>query len=179
MDNQLPIRKSPRLKDYDYSQNGAYFITICTYRREHSFGEIIDDEMYLSEMGKIAHSCWKQVPDHFPQVEIDAFIVMPNHVHGIILIGDQPASETNVGTRYASSAPRPNGAKSGSLGAIIGSYKSAVTKQIRDFQKTSDTIIWQERYHDHIIRNIESLDKIRAYTVNNPALWDKDTFFST
>jgi putative transposase len=149
MNDQLPRRKSPRLKDYDYSQNGAYFITICTYRREHSFGEIIDAKMQLTQMGKIAGACWERIPDHFPHTEIDAFVVMPNHIHGVILIGDQPINETNVGTRYASSVPRPNGVKSGSLGAIIGSYKSAVTKQVRDFFKTNDRIIWQERYHDH------------------------------
>jgi REP element-mobilizing transposase RayT len=179
MDNQLPKRKSPRLKDYDYSQNGAYFITICSYQRTHLFGDVVNYEMKLSTMGEIAQSCWERIPDHFPQVEIDAFIVMPNHVHSIILIGDQPANETNVGTRYASSAAHPNGVKSGSLGAIVGSYKSAVTKQIRDFLKTDDRIVWQERYHDHIIRSSEALDKIRTYTLNNPALWDKDTFFST
>lgn len=188
-----PVRKSPRLQGYDYRQEGAYFVTICTHQRGWLFGEVVEGVMNLNSSGHIAEQCWQAIPDHFPQVEIDAFVVMPNHVHGIIVIAGQPTrrdgrtrreerTRHDGRTRHASSlqsTERPRGAQAGSLGAIAASYKSAVTRQIRELLGSDDLPVWQERYHDHIIRNEQSLNQIRQYVIHNPELWQQDTFFTS
>lgn len=173
-------RKSPRLPDYDYSQAGVYFVTICTAQREHLFGEIRDSEVIHSPMGKIAVQCWQDIPQHFPTIEIDLFVVMPNHVHGLVVINEN--SVPSVGTRYISSSSpklRANGVKPQSLGAIVGSYKAAVTRQIRHILTETSSHIWQGRYHDHIIRNEQGLNQLREYILNNPARWSEDVFYSS
>lgn len=158
MNNHFRQRKSPRLHGYDYAQNGAYFVTICTHNREHIFGQITNGDMELSGLGQIALTCWKAIPSHFLSVELDVSIVMPNHVHGIIVLPG-------------------GGAK---LGTIIGNYKAAVTRASVGTQYIASlpTKIWQARYHDHIIRNDASLQRIQSYIVNNPARWQEDTFFT-
>jgi putative transposase len=104
---------------------------------------------------------------------------MPNHVHGIIIITDNASVVPTVGTRLASSVPtiRPKGATSGSLGAIVGSYKSGVTRHIRKFLQHPDLIVWQGRYHDHIIRDEADLNRIREYVLYNPSRWQEDVFY--
>ncbi len=166
-------RKSIRLKDYDYSQPGAYFITINVTNRKCLFGSIKNDEMIINKYGRIAQECWYNIPEHFIHVQLDAFIVMPNHIHGIILI-------TGVEATHASPLHKIipiNGPKSNSLGAIVGSYKSAVTKRINEVRKTSGTGIWQRNYYEHIIRNETELNKIRDYILTNPLNWKKDDYF--
>jgi putative transposase len=170
----VPNRKSPRLPGYDYTQTGVYFVTLCTFHREYIFGRITNSEMALNELGQIAYNCWQAIPSHFPQVSLDLFVVMPNHIHGLIAI-DTPVA----GTRHASSLlpssnaslSRPKGVASGSLGAVVGSYKSAVTRAI------SIPHIWQGRYHDHIVRSEPSLNAIREYILYNPARWERDYYF--
>ena len=184
-------RKSPRLQGYDYSQEGAYFVTICTHRRAHLFGEIVDGEMRLSAMGSMAESCWVEIPAHFPHVELDAYVIMPNHVHGILAIMDAPTSPQSPDPVRRDEAclvldkpenltlsPRPKGVKPGSLGAVVGSYKSAVTRRIHRQMDDPVVKIWQGRYHDHIIRDEISLNKLREYILYNPAGWEDDTFYS-
>jgi putative transposase len=182
-------RKSPRLPGYDYSREGAYFVTICTHQQIPHFGKIVDGQMEFSEMGKVAVSCWAEIPAHFPQVELDVYVIMPNHVHGIVLIVDKSANlrVTNAGTRHASSVQqqnqsqnqkRPKGVKSGSLGAIVGSYKSAVTRLIRHSIDQDRQAIWQERYHDRIIHDERSMNEIRNYVLYNPAKWENDRFYA-
>jgi len=177
-----PQRKSPRLRDYDYGQSGAYFVTICTYQREHLFGEIVDQQMRLSAMGSIAYDLWHTIPDHHPQVELDAFVVMPNHIHGIIVVGTPRAAsgDENDG-RWADRARQTDRARpvpTESLGTIIGAYKSAVTRTINEVMGLTAPIVWQKRYHDHIIRNEQDLNRIRAYIADNPARWMDDTLFT-
>lgn len=163
----LPQRKSPRLQGYDYSQSGAYFVTICSHQRQHIFGHIKDSVMILSEAGKIAEARWLALPQHHADMELDAFVLMPNHVHGIVIIhGEAPAP------------PMTNHLRPKSLGTIIGSYKSSVTRHIRDtLSEFENEIIWQERYHDHIIRNENELNIIRQYVYSNPARWQNDQFY--
>lgn len=153
----LPQRKSPRLKGYDYSLVGGYFVTICAYGKEHHFGTIRDGEMRLSDVGQIAHDHWLRTPEFFPTVKLSDYVVMPNHVHGILFL-----SESHD--------------KSPTLGNIIGNYKAGVTRIARrelDFTST----IWQASYHDHIIRNEPDMNRIREYVQYNPARWDADTFY--
>lgn len=156
---QYPQRKSPRLQGYDYSQSGAYFVTICTHKRQHLFGYIANDIMHHSAAGEIALACWQSIPQHYPDVELDIFVVMPNHVHGIVLL---LASDANFQTL---------------LGRVINAYKGAVTSRIRK-QQNDALIVWQARYHDHIIRDEASLNRIREYVQYNSELWTQDTFFS-
>src|SRR5215203_7297939 len=128
-DPQKHHRRSIRLKDYDYSQAGGYYVTIVVQGRECLFGEIVKREMFLNDFGKIADECWRSIPDHFPFVELGAYVVMPNHVHGIIVITDngrgaallRPYNHPDINDN-----PHKINVKPGSLGAIVRSYKSAV-----------------------------------------------------
>jgi REP element-mobilizing transposase RayT len=156
----LPQRKSPRLQGYDYSQSGAYFITICTHQRQNLFGEVIDGVMHCSQAGDIAMACWHIIPNHYPAVELDAFVVMPNHIHGILVLDGDGKQFKTV------------------LGRVINGYKGAVTARIRE-QIDSNLVAWQGRYHDHIIRDERGLNLIRAYVENNPAKWSNDSLFGT
>ncbi len=179
-------RRSIRLKGYDYTQPGAYFVTICTHNREPLFGRVVDGEMVLNAFGEIVWACWGEIPDHFPHVELDAFVVMPNHVHGIIWIVDHPGAThaqnvgathaQNVGATHALPLQGPRGPVSGSLGAIVGSFKSAVTRRINELRGTPGARVWQRNYYEHIIRNERALNAIRRYIVENPLRWHLDRY---
>jgi putative transposase len=160
----LPQRKSPRLQGYDYSLSGLYFITICVYQRQHLFGSISNGSIELTTAGQIAAEGWLEIPKHYPDVVVENFVIMPNHMHGILCLrGDNAGFKTY-------------------LGRVINSYKGAVTARIRKQQADSPldvpTKIWQGRYHDHIIRSETVLQRIEAYIENNPALWSEDVFFT-
>lgn len=158
-------RRSPRLAGYDYSQAGAYFVTFCTHERQHLFGEVIDGMIQLTPAGAIAWRCWDEIPVHFPTVEIDHVVVMPNHVHGIIVIQSTPPAPD-------SKTPAPP-----SLNTVIGLYKSTVTKFIRREDDPSIAQVWQRSYHDHVIRTEEELARIRDYINTNPQRWHEDTYY--
>ncbi|MBF8296081.1 MAG: transposase [Bacteroidetes bacterium] len=159
-------RKRLRLKEYDYSQPGAYFVTICTKDREERFGEIVDGEMRANNSAAVVWSCWNDLPNHYPNVELDAFVIMPNHVHGIIMVLD----EQIVGATPASPLQR----KRHRLGDIVGSFKSAVTKRANEIRGTAGSPLWQRGYYDHIIRDDRSLTRIREYIAHNPQRWASD-----
>ncbi len=165
-------RRSVRLRGYDYSQ--AYFVTIVTFRRECLFGEIENGEMVLNNLGRIADECWCTIPEHFPFVELGAHIVMPNHVHEIISIIKNDTNDEPVGAQHAAPLPTPlpPHIKSGSLGAIVRSFKSAATR--RAGQELNSANIWQRNYYEHIIRNETEMDTIWRYIESNPAMWQED-----
>jgi putative transposase len=190
-------RKSIRLKGYDYSQAGSYFITICVKDRECLFGEIMNGKMILNESGKIAGECWLEIPEHFPNVVLHEHIIMPNHIHGIIELKRVDAIQdqfpNNVGTRHVVSLPdnsdipvRTSHVMSqqnqfskpvpGSISVIIQQYKSSVTRLIN--KDKISYFLWQSRFYEHIIRNEQSYDKISEYIINNPYNWNKDDFFN-
>jgi len=176
-DPQKHHRRSIRLKGYDYTQPGAYYVTLCTEARQCLFGDVVKGEMRLNSLGHIAFTCWQAIPEHFPHVELDAFVVMPNHLHGILVISD-----TLVGATHASPLHHPNvlslrkpcGPTPKSVGAIVGSYKSAVSKGINAICNTEGNSIWQRNYYEHISRDEESLHNIRQYIVENPWRWAND-----
>jgi len=166
-------RRSIRLKGYDYSQAGAYFLTICTHGRECLFGEIVDGEMRLNDAGLFVKQCWFDIPRHFPHAELDAFVVMPNHVHGIIVITDSvgakdfsplfsplPATHTPL-----ISPPR-------TIGSIVRGFKIGATKWFRT--NTDISIVWQRNYYEHVIRDEADLHRIRQYITDNPMCWAED-----
>jgi putative transposase len=168
-------RQSVRLPGYDYAQTGAYFITIVTQNRICLLGNIIDDQLILSDAGHIVQSVWKELPEHFAATATDTFVVMPNHVHGIIHIGNETKP---VGAQHAAPSggiglSRSN-VRAGSLGAIVRSLKSAVTKRYNEKHAPSGFGLWQRNYYEHVIRDENSLIRIREYIATNPARWSID-----
>ena len=185
-DPQKRHRRSIRLPGYNYSQTGAYFITMVTHGGVCSFGEIVDGEMRLSHYGLVADECWRLIPDHFPNVELGAFVVMPNHVHGIIILHDREGRGTldnhETGTPLGRGTPwrAPTAITekfgkpiSGSLATIVRQYKSSVTRIIgQRFGGISK--IWQRNYYEHIIRTENEHARIHLYIESNPANWMND-----
>ena len=174
---------SARLATWDYSNPGLYFITICTQSRINFFGEIVNDEMYLNEIGKIADKFWGEIPDHFQNVELGEFVVMPNHVHGIIIINESPAIvETGHAlslpkqiTNNKSPHPRFRNQGKNTISSMVGSFKSAVTK----FAHSIDPGFgWQSRFYDHIIRSPDDYIRITNYIAHNPENWKEDKFYN-
>ncbi len=187
---------SARAQWWDYSSNAAYFITICTHNRLHFFGKIISNNMQLSQMGNFAQSCWFQIPNHFPFVQLGAFVVMPNHIHGIIIINKSNDGTPNLSSQnllppmvetlnFASLPPPPQqqqqqqqtnkfGPQSQNLASIVRGYKIGVTKHSKN---TNPDFKWQARYHDHIIRNDAEYQRINDYIETNPLKWENDKFF--
>lgn len=161
-------RRSIRLKGYDYARAGAYFVTICTKGREHLFGRIEKGTVFPSEQGRIAERCWRHLSDHFWEVELDEFVLMPNHVHGIIIINH--ANEFNVGAKHlpdkgkatgvanASPLQTPHGTQSGSLGAIIQNFKSVSTRKINRMHHTPGVSQWQRNYYEPSLHKGQSPD---------------------
>jgi REP element-mobilizing transposase RayT len=166
--SNLHHRKSIRLKEYDYSEPGEYFVTMCTHNHECICGEIVNGEMRLNNAGKIVEECWKGISQHFNQVKLDEYIIMPNHIHGIIAI-----CECNENSRGEVTSPLHKH----TLGEIIAYFKYQSTKMINQIQGKPGRRIWQRNYYDRIIRNEKELNAIRDYIYNNTLTraFDKDT----
>ena len=222
-------RRSIRLQGYDYTQAGAYFVTICTQDRECLFGEVVAGEMVLNTYGRVVTTFWQRIPRHFAWVELDEWVVMPNHIHGIIvitgrgeasrqspdaerhgskgeahfplepipgdaspLLGDsrQSPDAERHGSKGEAHFPlepipgdasplqrgdsRPAGPPSGSLGAIVGNFKSVTTRRINRIRKTPGARVWQRNYYERVIRNERELNAVRQYIHNNPGHWSED-----
>ena len=151
-------RRSIRLKHYDYSRTGCYFVTICTQDRLHLFGDIVDGKMVLLEAGEMIHTLWYEIMDDFPHVYLHEFVIMPNHIHGIIEICMQNRT---------------------TLGNIIQSFKRHTTLQYIKMVKNGtlppfNKRIWQRNYHEHIIRDDVDYERVATYTINNPTTWEND-----
>jgi REP element-mobilizing transposase RayT len=165
-------RRSIRLKNYDYSQQGAYFVTICTQYRQCLWGQIKQDQILLNNLGSVALQCWLEIPTHFPSVELDVFVIMPNHLHGILWIKESLNQEDKY-NQYQKVVK-------GSIPSIVRSFKAAVTKKINQIcQQKGASLIWQRNYHEKIIKDEEMLNNIREYILNNPRNWEKDTEYSS
>jgi len=169
-DTEKHHRKSIRLKYYNYLETGGYFVTICALNRKSIFGDIKKDQMVLTLRGRIATDCWEEIPKHFCNVSLDEFVIMPNHLHGIIMI-----NENGRGKACLAPTNRQFGRPIGnSLFSIIGSFKSAVTKRINKTFHTLGISVWQRNYYEHIVRNEKELNKIREYIINNSLKWNED-----
>jgi REP element-mobilizing transposase RayT len=149
-------RRSIRLQRYDYTQMGAYFVTICTWQRECLFGKVINGEMQLSRYGETVQFNWDTLPKRYSNVDLDAFIIMPNHVHGIIILKETGKSKT-----YG-------------LPEVVRGFKTFSARRINQIRCQSGVPVWQRGYYEHIIRTEESLTAIRNYIINNPLCWKKD-----
>ena len=158
-----------RLRGYDYGQVGAYFVTLCTHDREALFGEIVGHEMQLNEAGEAAQRCWREIPVHFPHVTLDEHVVMPNHVHGVVVFDDSTPGAKDFSPLPA--GPRPRGTAR-TLGSVVRGFKVGVTRWMR--QHTERREVWQRGFYEHIIRDDAALDRIRRYIVENPGRWAED-----
>ncbi|MCJ7784874.1 MAG: transposase [Desulfobacterales bacterium] len=156
-------RKPNRLRDYDYSQDGYYFITICTRGRKEFFGNIREGKLDLNRYGETVNQSWYDLPRHYPNGSLDSFVIMPNHVHGIIVIDN----ENVVGNGLK---PFPTHG----LSEIIRGFKTFSSRKINEEIEIDNKFQWQKSFYDHIIRDERSLDLIREYVQNNPLRWDLD-----
>jgi putative transposase len=203
-------RRSIRLKGYDYTQPGAYFITLVTWGRECLFGEVFSGEMHPNPFGRLIGNEWERLTNRFSKIVLDEWICMPNHLHGILMMvennmdnvvdgavgarqkssreTEKPSiaspiysSDIEVGARQKSSGKTGDASLAsplqntpGSLGAIIGAYKSTTTRLINGLRRTPGLPLWQRNYYEHIIRNEDELKSIRAYVRDNPVRWELD-----
>ena len=146
-------RRSIRISEFDYHKEGAYFITICAYHRKCLFGSIHDETMHLSNIGKQIKTNWECIPDHFPNAELNEYVIMPNHMHGIISIMDGSYQSKTIGT-------------------IIGQFKGSVTSWVRANTNIHD--LWQRNYYEHVIRDERDYQRIAEYIEGNPSQWNED-----
>ena len=187
--------RSRRHPDWDYTQSAAYFVTICTHQRAHLFGRVVDGMMHRNAFGRVAAAEWHRSETIRDTIHLDAFVVMPNHIHGIVVIAPPDADAPTDPQGYAvhpvdaPTPPDPDVTSSGrttspcgpqrrSLGSCIAGYKSAVTRRINQMRETPGGSVWQRNYHDHIIRSEPDWHRIRRYIQTNPARWTDDTFYS-
>ena len=171
--SEIHHRRSIRLKKYDYSQSGAYFVTVCTKNRKCLFGKILDGNMFLNAAGLMLQMVWDAIPEYYRGIKTDEFVIMPNHIHGIIIIvgAGLCACPDDGQTRH--------GAPTLSLPEIIHRLKTITTKEYIDGVKQRGWTrfpgkLWQRNYYEHIIRNGPGLDLAREYIINNPRKWDLD-----
>ena len=161
-------RRSLRAKWHDYASAGRYFVTICTANRECLFGDVVDGVVWLNAFGQIVERQWRETPTIRPYVNLDEFVVMPNHLHGIITITPH---DVITGNRVADTAAR--GTTPGSLGAIVQQFKGVTTKHINAHRSVSGIPVWQRNY-EHVIQHPDDLDRIRSYIISNPSRWLDD-----
>jgi putative transposase len=164
-------RRSLRIPDYDYSQGGYYFVTLCSYNRDCLFGEITGEEIILNDIGKTVIECWEDIPSHFSYASLDAYIVMPNHIHGIITISENERASHDLPLQ----ARHKSGSSPGSITAIVGLFKSSVTRRINGQRPGLPPMkIWQRNYYEHVIRDEAELNSIREYILYNVVKWAED-----
>jgi putative transposase len=160
---EIHHRRSIRLKGYDYAKNGAYFVTMCSWNREFVFGDITDGKMRLNDCGLIIDITWCWLEKHYNHVELAEFVIMPNHLHGTLLI------DRNMGGSRTAPTERIK-----PLGRILGAFKTRSTKLMNEFRQTPGSPIWQRNYYERIIRNETELNRIGDYIVSNPSNWIDD-----
>ena len=168
-------RKRNRMRGFDYSRSGSYFVTICVRDHREVFGEIHEGQLTLNDYGKLVEKHWLEIPSHYQNVQLDEFIVMPNHVHGIIVIANNANHGIGkfVGTEQCSVPVTGMNKRTGLLSTAIKSFKEKCLKQIRNNPDSCD-FQWQRSFYDHIIRDEQSLNNIRQYIRDNPRLWTLD-----
>lgn len=181
MSDNFPNRQTNRLREYDYSQNGLYFITICTNNHENLFGSIISSKMILNETGNIVDKCWNEIPKHFSFIKLLDYVIMPNHLHGLLEIDlsgiDTFVENKNNGCQDRAKNISPLHGTSQTIGSVVRGFKIGVTKWYRK-NIMKEYIVWQRNYHDHIVRNEISHNKIANYIIDNPQKWEIDKFYN-
>jgi REP element-mobilizing transposase RayT len=161
--------RSIRLAGYDYSSSGAYFVTLCVQNRECVLASIVEHDVQLTPIGEIAAVQWADLSSRYPYVELDAWVIMPNHLHGIVVIGD-----THIGGDVHDALPQEISVPRKSLGSLIGAFKTMSTKAINRARAMVQAGFWQRSFYEHIIRNEADLIRIRRYIEENPLKWAED-----
>lgn len=180
-------RRLLRLKDYDYAQAGAYYVTVVTQARVCLFGDVIGGEVRLNEAGSLVLRAWNDLPDHYANASLDAFVVMPNHVHGVIVLGDALERTERAEKTGLRPAPTPTPmadptsvpmntrpSKIHALPEIIRAFKSFSARRINEHRNKAGEQVWQRNYYEHVIRNERELNEIREYIICNPQNWECD-----
>jgi len=170
-------RRSIRLTGFDYSSRGAYFITLCTHQRQCIFGNIVNETVQLNAIGSIVHDEWVRTPEIRPSVVLSDFVVMPNHLHGIIIIMPESRASHRLAptkAQHTVSNERPMGPASDSIAAILAQFKSMATRRVNALNEAISSRLWQRNYYEHIIRDDEQMGNIREYIVHNPSQWTWD-----
>lgn len=172
-------RRSIRLKEFDYSQPGWYYVTICTQNKKCLFGAILKSKMVLNEYGKIVEEEWLKTKEIRKNIDLDYYCVMPNHLHGIIIIENKiVGANSNSPLQYNYENKKKLISPSQTIGAIVRGFKGAVTKQINGLRNTPGNVVWQRNYFEHILRKENDLYNTRNYIQNNPLKWELDELFS-
>jgi REP element-mobilizing transposase RayT len=153
-----PYRRPIRLRDYDYTREGRYFVTIVAANRDEVFGTVIDGAMHLSDEGKCVADVWANLPRHYPHVSLDAFVVMPNHVHGIVVLGQA----------------RTPDAKRSPLSEVVRGFKTYTARRVNGIRGIAGSQVWQRNYYERIVRNEQEMQSVRRYIAENPLHWDDD-----
>ncbi|MYD09653.1 MAG: hypothetical protein F4X02_06385 [Chloroflexi bacterium] len=169
-------RRSLRLDGYDYRNTGVYFVTVCTHQKRCVFGKILNDSMIPNECGFVVKEEWKRAEILRSNVELDMFVLMPNHLHGLILLRDEQDDGQRSASDFAAT-PTSSTLQAGSLGAIIGQFKSVATKRIRRLNNPPDMPIWQRNYYESIIRTPVIWNRARDYIATNPMRWREDSLY--
>jgi putative transposase len=154
----LPSRRTPRLPGFDYARPGIYFVSTCTHRRRCVLGRVVDGKVYLSKLGRIVEEEWLLTAERWPYVMLDSYVIMPNHVHGLIVIQEHPDSG-------------PARSRRKSLSSIVGAFKAAASRRVAALDGRQGRVLWQRSYHERVVRNYQELNRIRAYIAANPARW--------
>jgi len=181
---QSQRRKTLRLREYDYTTPGAYFVTICVNNKKPILGKIVGEEIILAKVGEIVREVWHNLPGYYTTIELDEFIVMPNHVHGIIwILGSSPPPDAvGAGLSPARSdreglRPSPTKAHSLALPEIVRAFKSFSAREVNKNLRLVEKFSWQRSYHEHIVRNDDDLNQHRVYIQNNPLKWSLDEYY--
>ena len=156
-------RRLVRLRGYDYTQAGAYFVTICAHNQVGMFGDVLHGEMRLNLYGQAVVECWNDLRNHYPYVRLDAFVVMPNHMHGILELID----DVGTGLKPAPTQRHP-------LSEIVRGLKTFSSRRINQLRHSPGVPVWQRNYYEHVVRNESDLDAIRNYILDNPSKWTDD-----
>jgi putative transposase len=169
----LPSRRSVRLPEFDYAKVGMYFVTICAFERRCIFGEICGNKTVLSPIGQIISACWIEIPQHFPHAKIETYVVMPNHLHGIVTIHSKRV-DANPQAKTATAIESIGKPTPGSIPTIIRSFKAAASKRARESEYAKVESIWQRGYYEHVLRNTKEYVEITNYILQNSARWADD-----
>jgi REP element-mobilizing transposase RayT len=169
-------RKNSRLQGFDYAQEGAYFVTICTHNRICLLGEVIEKEMRLNAWGRVIQSVWLQTAKLRSYLSLDSYVIMPNHLHTVFFLQNHEWATQRVAPTMETS---PGGPAPCSVGAIIGQFKSQATKRIKSSGRIPIEHLWQRNYYEHVVRDEDDLNRIRQYIEDNPANWLEDEYYSS
>jgi putative transposase len=165
--------ETTRLPNWDYASDGRYFITICTKNRESFFGKIDKGKMILNEYGRIVEQCWFDLINHYRNLQLDAFVIMPNHMHGIMIVDNSVVMVVETGFKTVSTTTQPQ--PHHGIFEFVRALKTFSSRRMNELDNTAGRTRWQSRFHDHIIRDEQEFDRIQQYILNNPSTWENDS----